>query len=651
MNIFTLEYIRSLHPAIWAGFFLPLLFALFLWVRFYALYDAAGLKSLSEALRSVIRKGSLARDCSRENMELLEGGITSRAPAAFRAAWRRLRRDMEHQYRGDFIPEAEAYFDLESLILIPGGRKSIASQWGCFGILAIISFISPALAYIFAGKILSQTAVILGILSLLILCVGQAVFALADQKAYQQALADYDEFTELFNSVLPVAGALTGAALLMEATGRNQAAFKASADKIAARFDTFSSEVVLPALRESTTLLIQGNLVPAVERIESSLKSAMEAFSSRQEDEVKTFTEAFADKLSGTLELRLNTLGEMLGTVEAGLSGLNKQLEQNLAGMDAVVTEQKVTLQQASDLLAKVGEAQLAGNQNQELFNSRVATLGETVTLMEAMLDKFTMQTGQLWQEASQVQKDQAEELLRSRQLMIQEFQESLSGMSRVFGTAQENLSANVQDLQEQYTGLNRLITDMMLNITDRMNDAMAHAGREIGKGIQGATADNAQAITELTEQAARLREDYDTYFGRLEDSTKQTLDDMDFHVQNITVKMTEDISVMLKDILEQNTQVLEQYKENTTNLLQSFDEQARSISLYAKEMNYDITELSASMKDSVAVFTKQIQEGVTLSIGQFDSGLAELSVRIANTVENIADAVENIPAAIFGNK
>jgi len=618
MNNLTMEYISKLHPAIWAGFFFPLLFALALWIRFYFLYDVAVLNRLSDTLKNIIKQGSFSEGCSRQNIEILEAGMNSQTPPSFREAWDRLRRDMDTQYQGGFIPEAGAYFDLESLILVPGGRKSISSLWAGFGILALLSLISPILSYFFVRRMLSQTAFVLGFWCLFNLCIGHAVFVLADQKAFQQAINDYNCFIKLFNRVMPVAGTLTGAALLLEATERNQEAFRSSADKVVAKFDTFSSEVVLPALKESMALLIDGTLVPAVERIEVSLKNAMDSFSERQEEEMKTMTGAFADKLAGTLELRLRSLSKTLGKVEAGLGAVNTQLENNLTGMDAVVNEQKLTVQQISDILLKTRDIQLAGNQKQDLFNDRLGALGENVNRMEATLGRFTMESGQL---------------------------------SQVLGAAQENLSINVENLQEQYGNLNRLITDMMRNITDRMNDAMTSAGREIGKGIQGATADNAQAITELTEQATKLHDDYDTYFSRLEDNTKQILDDMDFHVQNITAKMAEEISSMFKDILEQNTQVLDQYKDSTANLLKSFDEQARSIGLYAKEMSYDITELSANMKGSVAMFSKQIQEGINLSIGEFDSGLAELSIRIANTVESIADAVENIPTAISGRK
>ena len=618
MNILNLEYISNIHPANWAGFFFPLLAALFLWRQFYLRYDVSGLNRLSATLKGRIEKGSLAEGCSRQNVDMLEGGMDDQAPDSFLFAWSRLRRDMETLYREDFVPEAATYFNFESLVLIPGGRKSIATLWGGFGILALLSLVSPVLGYFFAEKVLSPTALILGIWCLCSLCVGQVIFIWLDQKAFDQAVNDYDQFVRLFNRIVPVAGELSGSALLLEATARNQKAFEATAQRLSAQFDTLGSGVILPALQESMTLLIDGNLLPAVNRIEASLEKAMDAFSIRQDKEMNAMTEAFADKLSKTLALRCESLGKALQVVEGGLTATNKQLGEHLNGMSQVVDEQRTILQQAKDILIQTKDNQLLGNQKQELFNSKLESLSETAGHIQTALLRFTDEAGQLGQSLC---------------------------------SAEENLSANIQELQEQYTGLNRLMSDMMLNITERMNEAMAGAGREIGKGIQGASADNAQAISDLTQQASRLREDYDLYFGRLEDSTKQTMDDMDFHVQNITVKMAEEIGTLFKDIVAQNTQILDQYKDSTASLLQSFDEQARSIGLYAKEMNYDINELSANMKESVAVFSSQIQEGVNGSLEQFDSSLAELSIRIANTVESIVDAVENLPSAISGKK
>ncbi|HHU16668.1 MAG TPA: hypothetical protein GXZ70_00375 [Clostridiales bacterium] len=60
-----------------------------------------------------------------------------------------------------------------------------------------------------------------------------------------------------------------------------------------------------------------------------------------------------------------------------------------------------------------------------------------------------------------------------------------------------------------------------------------------------------------------------------------------------------------------------------------------------------DISELSNNLQSSVEEFSKKIQKGVHMTLSEFDSGLSELTQRIANTVESISDAVEALPEAI----
>jgi hypothetical protein len=50
---------------------------------------------------------------------------------------------------------------------------------------------------------------------------------------------------------------------------------------------------------------------------------------------------------------------------------------------------------------------------------------------------------------------------------------------------------------------------------------------------------------------------------------------------------------------VEENRSILSQYKDQTASLLMSFDEQARSMGLYAKEINMDVAELSLNLKAS----------------------------------------------------
>ena len=636
MNVFSFEALRTIHPLILAGAFLPLFAGLLIWARFYSVFAVKGLQEITLALSKAADVGSRLEGCAPSNAGVLQQALGTPLPPPLKTAWSRMMKELTTQYKDSFLPEAKAYFDFNTLIVYPGGRKHMVTVWSSFALLAFSCLLLPIFASIIVEDQVIPGAVGIGVFTAVFLGISHAAFVLSDHIVYQKAVVAYSRFVDVFNTVLPVAGSLAGPAMLLEATRRNQETFVASTNLIVERFDGFSEVTVLPALKETAELLVNQTLVPAVGRIESSLADAMETFSQRHDREMKTITDAFAAKLSSTLEVRINALGDMLEEVENGMEATNKQLGVNLAGMDAMISDQKTVMEKAAALLLQVSDTQNATNQNHEYLNIRVNGLADSISKFEEDTERFSVEALRFTKETGDIQKT-----------LSTEFRDTLSRMSEEFRVAEDNLGESVKELREQYIGLSGMVSDMMSNITGRMNEAMTNAGREIAKGIQEATSDNAQAIADLTEQATRLREDYDTYFGRLEDSTKQTLDDMDFHVQNITAGITEQTGAMLKDILEQNTQVLEQYKDSTTNLLQSFDEQARSIGLYAKEMNFDITELSSNLRESVATFTAGVREGIELTVGDFDKSLAELSERLAVTVEGISDAVEHLPDAI----
>ncbi len=307
---------------------------------------------------------------------------------------------------------------------------------------------------------------------------------------------------------------------------------------------------------------------------------------------MKTITDAFAAKLSSTLEVRINALGDMLEEVENGMEATNKQLGVNLAGMDAMISDQKTVMEKAAALLLQVSDTQNATNQNHEYLNIRVNGLADSISKFEEDTERFSVEALRFTKETGDIQKT-----------LSTEFRDTLSRMSEEFRVAEDNLGESVKELREQYIGLSGMVNDMMSNITGRMNEAMTNAGREIAKGIQEATTDNRPGHRRSDgtghSPSGRLRHLLRSFGGFYETD----VDDMDFHVQNSLLASPNRRS-HAKGYSRTEHPGVEQYKDSTTNLLQSFDEQARSIGLYAKEMNFDITELSSNQRESVATFT-----------------------------------------------
>jgi hypothetical protein len=92
-----------------------------------------------------------------------------------------------------------------------------------------------------------------------------------------------------------------------------------------------------------------------------------------------------------------------------------------------------------------------------------------------------------------------------------------------------------------------------------------------------------------------------------------------------------------------------ESFTHNVKELLSQMEEESRSMSLYAKEIDVDLTELKSTFKDSVGLFNQGMVEEIQKTLGLFDTGLAEIVQRLAVSSAEIGDAVEALPQALRG--
>lgn len=422
----------------------------------------------------------------------------------------------------------------------------------------------------------------------------------------QQMAAAFSENTERMSAAVSQNTTQMAAAFSKD-TREMSAAFSTDTEKLVRAVSELGSEGVVPAVQNGIREMTEGYIVPSLEGIRAALKETLEQIVEKQESGVKELTDSFAARLADTLEVRMNGIAEALSQYQNRMEEQNTLYQERIGSLNELLTNNMKTffdfMQNLREILG--GSAEVLNHADEfyrfELENRE--KINEHEKNMLKITDDFRVQAERFAQETLSV--------------------------------AQENHKA------QQSFGV------LVAAITERMEEAMAGAGKYIASGITGAVADNARAIEDLTAQAQALRGDYETFFTRREDSTQRMLEEMDYQIQGLITRMSEDVGVMLKTAVEENSTILSQYKDQTAALLASFDEQARSMGLYAKEINMDISELSQNLKASVAEFNEKIKEGVQTTLTDFDRGFAELAGRIANTVESIADAVENLPASI----
>ncbi len=691
MNGSVLDFVYAIQPAVYVAAGFPVLLALLIWIVFYTRCDAKKLHTLTVVLNKMTAASYAIEDCSMANLEILENNLDINNKTDFSSAWKRMKKQISSQYIEDLIPEAKTFFNTEALIDIPGGRKSVGGLWGSMAILALLAFLFPLCASIFIAGTLMLEAMLLGVLSAILIFIIHLCFVVTDQRVYGKALNALNRFNDAFDTVLPVAGVLAGSALMIQATHENRKTFEASiakmmvntdeaTKKITDKFDEFTKDGVLPALSSAVQAITDQHLVPAVNTLKTLTSETISKIADLQEAGMAEMASSFAMRLADTLEPRLNDLATNIGQITEGMAVIGAQSDERMKGFEkqyiGLMAEVDKRLgehmtkssEQSTQLLAGIN-TELAG-----LMHTMSTQISGNITALAEMLENQNKAFGRssdILIKAAELQ-GQAEvnsenlngnvglmvETMTKFQTQTDSFIKELMEFSGQNSEAQQKMAVNIQESQlkleetlgssmEKHAQMSELISGMMNDITVHMNEAMAGAGQEIAKGINQVTAENAEAISKLTVQAENLRNDYTSYFDRMEGSTKNMMEDLDYQMHGLMATLTEGLGAMLKETVQENASVLSQYQDQTVTLLQSFEAQATNISLYAKDISMDITDLTLGIRATVVEFTDSIQQGVRVTISEFDQGLAELTDRISNTVESISEAVESIPSAL----
>lgn len=213
----------------------------------------------------------------------------------------------------------------------------------------------------------------------------------------------------------------------------------------------------------------------------------------------------------------------------------------------------------------------------------------------------------------------------------------------KLSNTIDELAKAGTEQYEQAAKAAAKLLNDVVLE----MNKAMDGVGHEIAESITKASLGSVEVVNRLAMKTEELKEEYDTYFKKFENHNNSYLEELEYRMQNILLRFTDDANNVMDKLATNISSAVNLFEGSTSALLQNLDEETRSIGLYAKDLSIDINELNSGLQNSVSVFTKHLQESTIKTFEEFDNGLAEVSNRLANTVESIRESVENLPNAI----
>ncbi|MGI6751742.1 MAG: hypothetical protein ACOX4U_03880 [Anaerovoracaceae bacterium] len=678
---------------------LPFLTGVVIWSIFYFRYDVKVLKAVSKGLGKIIQMADILPKGDINNLALLneslacvseekgvEGipsvdkanGIDYLFTDEFRTAWERLMYLSEVVYTEEILPEGRAFFDKEYLLMVPSRRDSVKYIWGVITGLVIFSLGVTPLIIAILGSQNAILGVAGGLIAAGLLIIVHLIFVAFDLKAFRMAEMEYHRFLMSFDLALPTASTLSEAALLLDATKKNQKVFENVAISISQSFE-----------KETT-------------KINDAICDFAEAVNHRQETGMKELSESFSAKLVHGFESRINSIGAAMEEYQKKMESTcllqQKALEEYSSRFEKIFDEQRCSsrdlmegyLRKIEDLnvqyqrrieeqetqylnrmeereevykngkekqnkehqekIQKLNEEYLRITEERNAdYQNRLmqlnGLLGDSLTGMSEIMEGQSGAMHRAEGLLSRLEASQKETMEFS--LKLNKNLNDIADLTNMMQKQTERFSVDMKAVMEKGIHAQQSLASLVEGITGEMQKAMQEAGKEIAEGVNSGVAGNAKAIEALTEQAQNLRQDYEMFFSRSEESSQKTLDEMDYQVQGVIMRISEEIGTMLETSITRNGEILSQYKDQTADILASFDEQARSMSLYAKEINMDIAGLSENLGTAIGDFNDKMREGLSLAISEFDSGLSELTHRIANTVESIVDAVETLPEKI----
>lgn len=226
----------------------------------------------------------------------------------------------------------------------------------------------------------------------------------------------------------------------------------------------------------------------------------------------------------------------------------------------------------------------------------------------------------------------------------VSSFEENLRAVSENNEKyAQEVTEANKEILSEITGKTGKIVEDVSLVFKATFEKLT----NDLSDNIISVLSSSTDIVEKMSTQSDEMNTQYNLYLTRIESNTGKFADEMEFKIENILARFTEVLNTVLDRMDLNISGSFERFHNDISDIMGNFDEQSRSMSLYMKELNIEITDLSSNLRDSVKEFNARINEGVNMTFSDFDKGLAEITRRLSDAAETINESVEMLPKSL----
>ncbi|MDW7657582.1 MAG: hypothetical protein SCM11_10460, partial [Bacillota bacterium] len=396
---------------------------------------------------------------------------------------------------------------------------------------------------------------------------------------------------------------------------------------------------------------ISESQMASLQEINDTQKASLKEISEHQATALQSINDNQSEALSGFLGQQITALDAIRQSQQDVLEQISQRLASGLQQIDTAQQEAYGLFSQTHlDAISSLAKQQSEGvHELLSQFSGQVSDiLSEYLSPVTTRLEDSAeaLIAAQTYahdvQEALALQKEQSRVLEESIRDVLAQFVETRQNMmgdinsmeqsTRIMGESAATMSAIYSGSQ---TGLNDAITRMsddMLSLSDALQSVLkgsAEQTKQLQEQANEAYEINQQHLDAVGGQIDILTNDLATRIDQLMIGFTQLTEDLIHNVQNTIDNQNDQLGSGLKALTE------------------IMADEARSISLYAQQINMDINQLNSTLGEAVTGFSSGIQLELSSVLSRFDGETADILRRLSVAASEIGDAVEILPDII----
>ena len=393
----------------------------------------------------------------------------------------------------------------------------------------------------------------------------------------------------------------------------------------------------------------------ALSSMNTQQQTMLNSMNNQQQKALDAITSRQESAMEGFLSQQINTLGEIRSHQQDALLKLQTGIQDALGLIDehqkTALKDFGQTQQDAIKTLAdqqSKGVHELLSQFSGEVANSMAEYMDPVSTrLQDSAQALISAQSyARDVQQTLALQKEQArvlEESIRDVLVQLIAARENMSGdlssmekSTRVMSESAASMSAIYAGSQ---TGLSDAITSMsttMVDLTESLQSVLTSSAEQT-RNLQAQTAESFE-INERQLDAVRSQIDILT-------------NDLSNRIDQLMIgfsQLTEDLINNVRSTIDSQNDQLGTGLKALTGVMA---DEARSMSLYAQQINMDIDQLNGTLGAAVTNFSEGMNVELNNVLKQFDHETADILRRLSVAASEIGDAVEILPEMIRSRK